>query len=362
MLRVAIYNAMTIRLRVDEEVLFCHRTFISLCYVLKLTSMISFTAAVFRAPGHPLEICSFPLPEPRLGERLVEVLCCNLCGSDLHTLSGRRAEPAPSILGHEIVGLLDGRRVTWPMVLGCGHCLHCKQGNPVYCVRRHKFGHATLTNAPDPSGGFATHCLLPPDTPVMAIPDVIPTTLAASLNCAFATAHAMRAAAGEIGGKSVVVLGLGMLGLIVGAMCHNEGANRVWGVEANADRLNAARAFGMLPAGEAPVDIVFDATGHPGLVRTWIERLSPAGCAVLAGAVFPAGELSLDLESVVRRSLRLRGVYNYSTDDLAGAIRFLAATIGQYPFANLVSPALALPRINEAIALARSGRFHRAPG
>jgi threonine 3-dehydrogenase len=321
--------------------------------------MISFAAAVFTAPGQPLEIRSFPLPEPRLGERLVEVLCCNLCGSDLHTLSGRRAEPAPSILGHEIVGLLEGRRVTWPMVLGCGHCLHCANGNPVYCARRHKFGHATLTNPPDPSGGFATHCLLPPETPVMAIPDVIPTTLAASLNCAFATAHAMRAAAGEIRGKTVVVLGLGMLGLIVGAMCHHAGASSVWGVEAHAGRLNAASAFGILPAGEAPVDIVFDATGHAGLVRAWIERLNPAGCAILAGAVFPAGELSLDLESVVRRSLRLRGVYNYSTGDLAGAITFLADSIDQYPFATLVAPPFALPRINEAIELARSGRFHR---
>ncbi|MGH3239335.1 MAG: alcohol dehydrogenase catalytic domain-containing protein, partial [Spirillospora sp.] len=38
------------------------------------------------------------------GEALVEVELATICGSDLHTVSGRRAGPAPGVLGHEIVG------------------------------------------------------------------------------------------------------------------------------------------------------------------------------------------------------------------------------------------------------------------
>lgn len=364
MLRACLYDAMTIAQTIDECRV-CHRNFISLWYLLRLTSMRSFAAAVFSAPGQPLDIRTFPLPEPRPGEHLVEVLCCNLCGSDLHTLSGRRAEPLPSVLGHEIVGLLDGRRVTWPMVLGCGHCSHCTSGHPAYCPHRHKFGHTRLTSHPSPSGGFATHCLLPPNTPLFVIPDAIPTPLAASLNCAFATAHAMCAAAGDLAGREVVVLGLGMLGLIVGAMCHHAGARLVGGVDSHAGRLAAALPFGIVPAPDSPVDILFDATGHAPLVRSWVDRLVPCGRAILAGAVYPAGDLALDFESMVRRSLHLRGVYNYASGDLAGAIAFLSATLDRYPFQSLVAPPFALSQINEAIALAGTGGYHRiaiAPG
>ena len=62
------------------------------------------TAAVFREPNTRLELTSVPLPQLRNGEVIVEVDCCTLCGSDLHTISGVRRVPVPTILGHEIAG------------------------------------------------------------------------------------------------------------------------------------------------------------------------------------------------------------------------------------------------------------------
>ncbi len=270
------------------------------------------------------------------------MLCCTLCGSDLHTLAGRRNEPTPTILGHEIVGLVDGKRVTWPMV-----------------VNGHKYGHALLTTSTAPYGGLSTHCLLTADTPIFPVPDHIPTPLAATLNCAFATAQAMIRHAPAVEGKVVVVLGLGLVGLAVATMCLAAGARAVWGVDASPSRLATAASFGITKPNEATVDLIFDASGSPPLIAESCARLARGGHAILAGAVFPAGPLTLDLEQLVRRSITLRGVYNYETIDLEHAIAFVATHCDRFPFAGLIAGPFPLNQIDDAISLAHSGQFHR---
>ena len=61
-------------------------------------------AAVMTVTGKNLEIIEYPLPRVDRGCILVKVTCCTICGSDVHSWTGRRAAPTPMILGHEIVG------------------------------------------------------------------------------------------------------------------------------------------------------------------------------------------------------------------------------------------------------------------
>ena len=63
-------------------------------------------AAVFVGPGQPMQLQHFPLPALDAGEALVSVKFATICGSDLHTIEGRRTVPCPSILGHEILGTI----------------------------------------------------------------------------------------------------------------------------------------------------------------------------------------------------------------------------------------------------------------
>jgi alcohol dehydrogenase len=109
---------------------------------------------VFHAPGKPLELREFPLPAPQGSEALVEVIACTLCGSDLHTMHGRRSVSVPTILGHEILGRITafgpaaprqdaagkplqlGDRVTWSIVANCGDCFYCLRGLPQKCQRQ----------------------------------------------------------------------------------------------------------------------------------------------------------------------------------------------------------------------------------
>jgi threonine dehydrogenase-like Zn-dependent dehydrogenase len=52
-------------------------------------------ALVYRGADAALEVEHMALPVPREGEVLCTVALATICGSDLHTLQGRRAEPYP---------------------------------------------------------------------------------------------------------------------------------------------------------------------------------------------------------------------------------------------------------------------------
>src|SRR5262249_53827645 len=139
-------------------------------------------AVVFTGPGRPLELIQFPAPEPRGTEILVRVTCCTLCRSDLHTHAGRRSEPTPAVLGHEIVGRVEafgpeatrhdadgapvavGDRVTWAVVAGCGSCFFCAEDIPQKCERPHKYGHQGMSPERPLSGGLADCIVLVPGT------------------------------------------------------------------------------------------------------------------------------------------------------------------------------------------------------
>ena len=188
-------------------------------------------AAVFHGVGLPLKLREFSLPTPEQSEILVEVVACTLCGSDLHSLHGRRAVPVPTILGHEVLGTIAafgptavrhdaagepmnvGDRVTWAIVASCGDCFYCRRSLPQKCERQTKYGHEPLRPRRELTGGLAGHCLLASGTAIFRVPEHLPDATACPANCATATVAAALDAAGQVAGRSVLVMGCGMLGL-----------------------------------------------------------------------------------------------------------------------------------------------------
>ena len=61
-------------------------------------------AAVCQAPNTPFVIKQYPLRPVRPREVLVRVKMATICRSDIHSYEGRRPNPFPGILGHEIIG------------------------------------------------------------------------------------------------------------------------------------------------------------------------------------------------------------------------------------------------------------------
>ncbi|MCW3845129.1 alcohol dehydrogenase catalytic domain-containing protein, partial [Micromonospora yasonensis] len=160
--------------------------------------------------GKPFTVCTTPVPSllrPR--EVLVAVDLATVCGSDLHTVRGRRPSPAPSVLGHEQVGTVvavgtdapvaPGQRVVWSVTASCGRCARCLRGLPQKCVELRKYGHEPLDEARPLVGGFATHCLLMPGTEIVPVPEEVPDRVASPAACATATVAAVVAAGGRGG-------------------------------------------------------------------------------------------------------------------------------------------------------------------
>ncbi|ORM30674.1 hypothetical protein BFL43_18490 [Williamsia sp. 1135] len=120
---------------------------------------------------------------------LIENELATICGSDVHTVGGRRTTPVPTILGHEAVGRVvsagpgaaatPGDRVVWTVGTACGMCRRCSRGVPQKCVNVRKYGHEATTDAWTLNGAFASHVpslpvsstacgLLQPPRPVLA--------------------------------------------------------------------------------------------------------------------------------------------------------------------------------------------------
>src|SRR5262245_9443965 len=272
--------------------------------------------AVFHAPGRPMELTTFTAPEPRAGELLVRVACCTLCRSDLHTHAGRRVEPTPTVLGHEIVGRVEtfgpgtprtdaagepidvGTRLSWAIAVGCGMCFNCANELPQKCERPYKYGHHRLDADRPLGGGLAEFVILVPGTAWFRVPENIPDRVAASANCATATVAALLRYGGPVTGRSVLVLGAGVLGVTACAMSRAAGATTVLVSDLlPASRVRAA-AFGATHAfatdfdlstavrdatGGRGADVVFELAGAAETVRAGLAAARIGGTVVLAG-------------------------------------------------------------------------------
>ncbi|POH57763.1 alcohol dehydrogenase [Arthrobacter glacialis] len=328
------------------------------------------------------------------GDALIEVEFATVCGSDLHTVHGRRSAPTPLVLGHEQVGkvvavgegarraggqaLAIGDRVIWSIMVSCGDCDRCLKGVPQKCRRLAKYGHEQVRHGWELSGGFATHVHLRSGTTIVPVAQSMPREIAAPLSCASATAIAAIDAAASVmnlDGATMLVTGAGLVGLTVAAAATDRGARVIVSDPDPSRRANALR-FGaietvdpMSPAGlpdsfeavqtrlglQDGLDISIEASGSSAAVAQAIDCLDIGGVAVLVGSVHPAGRVQLDPEAVVRGLKTVRGVHNYAPKHLIDAVAYLEERHCAYPFAELVGTSYPLSELDEAIAEATTG-------
>lgn len=320
-------------------------------------------AAVWHGSGSVV-VESLPTPTVGPGEVLVDISLATVCGSDLHTVSGRRPGPCPSVLGHEAVGrvralgpggatavdgtaLRPGDRVVWTVTVSCGECDRCRAGLPAKCRTVRKVGHESIDSGWALSGGYAERILLPRGTGVALVPETLSDPAAAPAACSTATVTAAVEAAGPLTDRRVLVCGAGMLGLHATAMAAAAGASEVVVVDPRTDRLTVAEEFGAtrtLPRLEAGLqaDVALDFSGAPAAIGAALDALDIAGRLVLVGSVSPGPRVPLDPERVVRRWLTIAGVHNYQPRHLATALAFLASTTPDRDWASLVAPPLGL--------------------
>lgn len=325
------------------------------------------TAAVWTGSG--VDVRTVPIPALGAGEVLVRVRLATVCGSDLHTVTGRRPAACPSVLGHEAVGdvvatgsgadIQVGQRVIWSVTVACGECPRCRSGLSAKCLSVRKVGHEPFDGDWALSGSYAAHVVLPRGTTIAVVPDTLSDAVAAPAACATATVMATLEAAGELGGRRVLIGGAGMLGLTAVAACADAGAD-VQVVDRNADRLALATQFGGRASDGGPVDVAIDYTGSSAAAADALGRLDIGGTLVLAGSVTPGPPLAVDPETVVRQWLTITGVHNYEPRHLHRAVDFLDRTRERHPWDALVVAPVPLKQIASALHSPPPGKLRTA--
>lgn len=355
-------------------------------------------AAVCRAAGEPLTLENLELRDPLPDEVLVEIRATGLCHSDLLQMEGSNAPfPFPVVPGHEGAGVVvacgsavssvePGDHVVPLSIPECGTCAACCGGKTNLCEHFYaSMGRAespfSLNGKPIAAyaslGTFAQHVLVK-EMNVARIPAEVPFDLACTVGCCVATGvGAVLYTARVEAGSSVVVIGLGGVGLNVVQGARMVGASRIIGVDTNPEREEAARRFGatdfinplaldgdLVAAVQAMTgsgaDYGFECVGNAKLSCQALEMVHPGGGVAVIVGMPPEGEhLPIPPESLfLGRTLMGSFLGNVKTRSQLPLLLedYLA---GRLDLASLVSHRLPLERINEGFDLMRKGESLR---
>jgi S-(hydroxymethyl)glutathione dehydrogenase/alcohol dehydrogenase len=364
----------------------------------------SVLAAVFLGPGAGFRLEELALDPPAPGEVLVRLDASGVCHSDLHVLDGDWSRPAPVAMGHEGAGVVVavgtggggragdpgvGDRVVLAWTAPCGACAACGRGEGHLCADPRGAGHRlgapdVRLRRPDGTpvgvysgiGTLATHQVVAAAAAIPIDP-ALPAEQAALLGCAVTTGvGAVTRTARVAAGESVVVVGLGGVGLSAVMGATLAGAGRIVAVDRVPAKLELARAVGagdavlatdaaatraavldLLPGG---ADHVLEAIGLPATVELAIELVRPGGTVTLVGMTPQGVRAGLDVYAFVERGVRLLGS-NYGSAIPAEAFPELAAhaVAGRLPIGRLVEERIGLADLPRAFDALRRGEGAR---
>lgn len=313
-------------------------------------------AFVLREVGTPMRAESVVLDDPGFGEVLVSISAAGLCRSDLHSINGHDVSPKPIILGHEAVGIVEkkgdgdsdlqiGDRVILSWMPGCGSCRGCVRGRPALCaVADQCFVSGELpgggTRVRDKNGkpiyhyssvaSFARHAVVPANGCIPLKEERISSVSGAAIGCAAMTGIGAVINSGRVRtGDSVVVFGIGGIGLNILQGARLAGAAIIVGVDINPQKNDIAKKFGathFLDGRKADIvsavadicdggaDVAFDALGHPNIVQTAFEAIASGGRVVCVGISPTEMKISIPADIIVGTEKEIVGSYYGGTN------------------------------------------------
>lgn len=310
-----------------------------------------------------LKLVDKPVPEPGAGELRVAVRACGICGSDLHGMdgsSGRRIPPL--VMGHEASGVIDalgegvegwsaGERVTFDSTVWCGECGYCREGRVNLCEARELIGVSCDEFRRD--GAFA-ELVVVPERILYRLPEILSFEDAAFAEPVGVALHAVRRA-GDVAGKSVMVVGAGLIGLLVVQVLKRAGAGQVIAVDLKQERFDLACALGAdegslpgMAGGGLEVDVVIEAVGAERSVELAIRAAKVGGRVVLVGNL--ARQVSMPLQRVVTRELDVLGSCAIA-GEYPDALEAIAS--GEIQVRALITATVPLAHGEDAFELAR---------
>jgi threonine dehydrogenase-like Zn-dependent dehydrogenase len=358
-------------------------------------------AATLVEPGH-YEILEYPRPEPAPGCVLVKMEMSGICGTDKHTFQGfttqyggRKLE-FPIIQGHENVGTIAaiggngeytdfegvplhaGDRVVVGANVCCGVCYYCRHDFPYYCCESTTdYGNnLSAKNPPHLFGGWSQYMYIVPGSFLVKVPDELPSEVAVlteifAVSVGLDRAKQISAFPNESFGfdDTVVVLGVGPLGMCFLMKARMLGAGTIIAIDLSDYRLNFAKRLGAdhaVNAGKQSkaerleivkdlsngrgADMVIECAGVPQAFVEALDMLRVGGLLVEAGNFSDLGEVPVSPHRhICAKNARIIGVGGEEPAAYGPSMRQMARYIKNYPLREFVTHRFGLRDVNAAM-------------
>jgi len=302
-------------------------------------------AAVIRGP-RKIEIEDRPTPVPGKGQALLRIRAVGICGSDIKGFSeeNSKARQPGLIIGHEAAGVVvsvgtdvskfkPGDRAAIDPQVVCGSCPQCASGWTSVCDNKKVIG-SSLRGFLD--GAMAEYAAID-EGMLHLLPDGLGFEEGAAVEPVSNALHAVERA-GIRGGETVVVVGMGTLGLCILQAARLSGAKRIVAFGANsAFRMERARSLGAdlvlrsddqdaerivreLTGGRG-ADAAIDAAGNSRALALAVALARKRGRIVAFGNAQASVEMSL--LGIVNKELEIVGSSGARADEARRAIELL---------------------------------------
>ena len=320
-------------------------------------------------------------PDPGVGEVVVRVATCGICGTDLHEYSAgpivTPVEPHPltgaqnpQILGHEFAGdvvtigsgvtsVVEGDRVAIMPLAYCGHCAYCRRGLQQLCAT---MGCVGLSHA---WGGMAALATVA-EYQVVRLPDSVSYEQGALIEPTAVAAYGVERA-GVAPGDRVLVTGAGPIGALAALCAQAAGASTVYISEPNPARRERAEALGVATvldptSVDVPVllheetdglgvDVAIECSGHPNGFNSAVRSLRRRGTLAQTGLF--VGEASVEPMLWSLNDLTIVGTWCYWVYDFDRIAAQIGA--GSLPVERVVTSSVTLDDAPDAFKRLASG-------
>tara|TARA_Y100000996_G_scaffold415341_1_gene409489 strand:- start:607 stop:1731 length:1125 start_codon:yes stop_codon:yes gene_type:complete len=348
----------------------------------------------------PLKIQKVNLDAPGFNEVLVKIKAAGLCHSDLSVIDGNRPRPLPMVLGHEAAGIVIGLgkgvqklavgdHVVFAFLPSCGNCSYCHSGKAALCEPGAEAngkgtligGHQRIHNEGEyyhhhlGVSGFAEFAVVSSHS-LIKIDKDIPFEIASLFGCAVMTGVGAVVNTAQLKfGESLLVVGLGGVGLSAILGAASAGASKIIAADINPKKRAIAKQFGahytidssekgalevLKDLTNGGVDVALEFAGAIPALDFAFHATKRGGTTVTAALPNPNAKLELSPVTLVGQEKSLKGSYLGScvpSRDIPAYIELYKS--GRLPVEKLISHRIKLEEINNGFERLAKGNALR---
>ncbi len=243
-------------------------------------------------------------------EVILKVKACGICGSDVPRVFNGKSYYYPIVLGHEFSGIVEkskggrfeGKRVCIFPILPCKECEYCKKELYANCTHYDYYGSRR-------DGGMQDYLTIKEDNLVF-LPDNVSYEAGAMIEPTAVCLHAVKKA-NIIKGESILIYGAGTIGLLCAMWARNFGAENVYLIDIDENKLQMTENLGFKRYNGEIVQVAIEASGAKACLNQAIDKIAPFGRLVIVGNASADMTIEKDNYSkILRKQLSIFGSWN----------------------------------------------------